>query len=127
MRFFSPHARDGRPRVCGPRQRRDYRPQQKPPVVLQLRHLPENAAAHTLCGGSALPQLPIDGSGRVLIIQQKLDFIREHGITLVVKGSDWEGEYSFIEPYCEVRYLPRTEGVSTSGMALLLSTGGSKT
>ena len=65
---------------------------------------------------------PVDGSGRVLIIQQKLDFIRAHGITLVVMGSDWEGEYGFIEPYCEVRYLPRTEGVSTSGIALSLST-----
>ena len=59
---------------------------------------------------------PVDGSGRVLIIQQKLDLIRAHGITLVVMGSDWEGEYAFIEPYCEVRYLPRTGGVPTSGI-----------
>ena len=61
---------------------------------------------------------PVDASVRVLIIQQKLDFILEHGITLVVVGSDWEGQYTFFDPYCEVRYLPRTEGVSTSGIVL---------
>ena len=59
---------------------------------------------------------PVDGSGRVLIIQQKHDFIRAHGITLVVMGRDWEGEYVINEPYWEVRYLPRTEGVSMSGI-----------
>jgi len=29
-------------------------------------------------------------------------------------GSDWEGEFNFLEEYCEVRYLPRTKGISTT-------------
>lgn len=70
---------------------------------------------------SRTPQSPvrwkraIKGCGVLLLLHTRY-FIREHGITRVVMGSDWEGENGFIAPYCEVRYLPRTEGVSTSGI-----------
>ncbi len=29
-------------------------------------------------------------------------------------GDDWEGEFDFLKDVCEVVYLPRTEGISTS-------------
>ena len=29
-------------------------------------------------------------------------------------GSDWEGKFDFLKDYCEVVYLPRTEGISTT-------------
>jgi len=57
---------------------------------------------------------PIDGAGRVLIIQQKIDFISQYKIDMVVMGSDWKGDYDFLRPYCEVIYLDRTEGISTT-------------
>ena len=33
---------------------------------------------------------------------------------LFVMGHDWEGKFDFLKEYCEVVYLPRTEGISTS-------------
>jgi len=32
----------------------------------------------------------------------------------LVMGSDWEGKFDFCKPYCDVIYLPRTEGISTT-------------
>ena len=29
-------------------------------------------------------------------------------------GNDWEGKFDFLKDYCEVVYLPRTEGISTT-------------
>jgi glycerol-3-phosphate cytidylyltransferase len=57
---------------------------------------------------------PIDGAGPVLIIQQKIDFIFDNQIDLVVIGSDYVGGYDFLKPYCEVLYLERTQGISSS-------------
>ena len=32
----------------------------------------------------------------------------------LVMGNDWEGKFDFLKDYCEVVYLPRTEGISTT-------------
>jgi glycerol-3-phosphate cytidylyltransferase len=29
-------------------------------------------------------------------------------------GNDWEGKFDFLKEYCDVIYLPRTAGVSTT-------------
>ncbi len=29
-------------------------------------------------------------------------------------GDDWEGKFDFLKDQCEVIYLPRTEGISTT-------------
>ena len=29
-------------------------------------------------------------------------------------GNDWEGKFDFLKENCEVVYLPRTEGISTT-------------
>ncbi|HAX72725.1 MAG TPA: glycerol-3-phosphate cytidylyltransferase [Firmicutes bacterium] len=45
---------------------------------------------------------------------QKLDDIKKHHIDVFVMGDDWEGKFDDLQDYCEVVYLPRTEGVSTT-------------
>ena len=45
---------------------------------------------------------------------QKVQDVKEHDIDIFVMGHDWEGEFDFLKEYCEVIYLPRTEGVSTT-------------
>lgn len=45
--------------------------------------------------------------------QKKEDIIREK-IDIFVMGDDWEGKFDDLKDYCEVVYLPRTIGISTS-------------
>ncbi len=45
---------------------------------------------------------------------QKVDDIKKYEIDVFVIGDDWQGEFDYLEPYCEVVYLSRTEGVSTT-------------
>ena len=48
--------------------------------------------------------------------EQKRDDVKEYHIDAVVMGSDWEGNENFecLRDLCEVIYLPRTEGISTT-------------
>lgn len=46
--------------------------------------------------------------------EQKIQDVQNHGIDLFVMGDDWAGEFDFLKDYCEVVYLNRTEGISTS-------------
>ena len=43
---------------------------------------------------------------------QKIDDIQKYGIDIFAIGSDWEGYFDYLKEYCEVVYLPRTEGIS---------------
>lgn len=45
---------------------------------------------------------------------QKIDDVKKHNIDTFVMGNDWEGEFDFLKEYCEVVYLPRTSGISTT-------------
>ncbi len=45
---------------------------------------------------------------------QKIDDIRRYGVDLFVIGSDWEGKFDYLNEFCKVIYLPRTEGISSS-------------
>lgn len=45
---------------------------------------------------------------------QKIDDIRKYGIDIFTVGSDWTGKFDYLNEYCKVVYLPRTEGVSSS-------------
>ena len=47
-------------------------------------------------------------------IGQKIDDIKRYGIDVFVIGSDWIGKFDYLKEYCEVVYLPRTEGISSS-------------
>lgn len=45
---------------------------------------------------------------------QKAKDIQEHDVDVFVMGDDWKGKFDDLSKYCEVVYLPRTEGVSTT-------------
>lgn len=45
---------------------------------------------------------------------QKERDIVTYGADAVVMGSDWQGRFDHLKPLCEVLYLPRTEGVSST-------------
>lgn len=45
---------------------------------------------------------------------QKIDDIRRLGVDIFTVGSDWVGKFDYLNEYCKVVYLPRTEGVSSS-------------
>ena len=46
--------------------------------------------------------------------EQKIKDVKEHNIDVFVMGNDWEGKFDFLKDYCEVVYLPRTDGISTT-------------
>ena len=45
---------------------------------------------------------------------QKIDDIRRYGVDIFTVGSDWTGKFDYLKEYCEVVYLDRTEGVSST-------------
>ena len=45
---------------------------------------------------------------------QKIDDIKRYEIDIFTVGSDWVGHFDYLKEYCDVIYLERTEGVSSS-------------
>ena len=45
---------------------------------------------------------------------QKIDDIRRHNVDIFTVGSDWVGKFDYLNEYCTVVYLPRTEGISST-------------
>ncbi len=45
---------------------------------------------------------------------QKIDDIRRLSVDIFTVGSDWVGYFDYLNEYCKVVYLPRTEGISSS-------------
>lgn len=52
--------------------------------------------------------------------EQKIDDILKYNIDILVMGSDWTGKFDYLKEYCEVIYLPRTIGISSSKIKELL-------
>jgi len=46
--------------------------------------------------------------------EQKIQDVKNHNIDVFVMGDDWKGKFDFLKEYCEVIYLPRTDGISTT-------------
>lgn len=46
--------------------------------------------------------------------EQKIDDVVKNKVDVFVTGDDWKGRFDFLKDYCEVVYLPRTEGISTT-------------
>ena len=46
--------------------------------------------------------------------EQKVEDIKKYNVDIFTIGSDWEGKFDFLKEYCEVIYLPRTEGISST-------------
>lgn len=47
---------------------------------------------------------------------QKIHDIRKYGADVFVIGSDWSGKFDYLRDYCEVVYLERTKGVSSTDL-----------
>lgn len=47
-------------------------------------------------------------------VGQKIDDIQKYGVDVFAIGSDWEGKFDYLKEYCNVVYLPRTEGISST-------------
>ncbi|MFS0674948.1 glycerol-3-phosphate cytidylyltransferase [Ornithinibacillus sp. 179-J 7C1 HS] len=46
--------------------------------------------------------------------EQKVTDIKTYGVDTFVMGDDWKGKFDDLKKHCDVIYLPRTEGISTS-------------
>ena len=46
--------------------------------------------------------------------EQKISDVKEFRVDTFVMGSDWEGKFDFLKPYCDVVYLPRTPEISST-------------
>ena len=47
-------------------------------------------------------------------VGQKIDDIQRYDVDVFAIGSDWEGKFDYLREFCEVVYLPRTEGISST-------------
>lgn len=47
---------------------------------------------------------------------QKAEDIQRYGIDVFTLGTDWAGRFDYLKQYCEVVYLPRTSGISSSDL-----------
>lgn len=45
---------------------------------------------------------------------QKIDDIQRYDVDIFAIGSDWKGKFDYLNEYCKVVYLPRTEGISST-------------
>lgn len=57
---------------------------------------------------------------------QKISDVKEYHVDTFVMGDDWKGKFDFLKDYCEVVYLPRTEGISTTKIKQDLGLNGTK-
>ena len=49
-------------------------------------------------------------------LEQKRDYILEHGADVLVMGDDWAGRFDEFKDICEVVYLERTPAISTTAI-----------
>ncbi len=45
---------------------------------------------------------------------QKISDIEKYGVDIFTVGSDWVGKFDYLSEYCQVVYLPRTRGISST-------------
>jgi len=45
---------------------------------------------------------------------QKIEDIKKYNIDIFAIGSDWKGKFDFLKEFCEVVYLERTKGISST-------------
>ncbi len=54
--------------------------------------------------------------------EQKVEDIEKYNIDIFAIGKDWEGKFDFLKKYCEVIYLDRTDGISSTQLKNTLKT-----
>ena len=47
-------------------------------------------------------------------VGQKIDDVQKYEVDIFAIGSDWEGKFDYLNEFCKVVYLPRTEGISST-------------
>ncbi|MBS3650426.1 adenylyltransferase/cytidyltransferase family protein [Pseudaminobacter sp. 19-2017] len=47
-------------------------------------------------------------------LEEKGEYIKKYKADILVMGNDWEGRFDHWGHLCQVVYLPRTEGISTT-------------
>lgn len=52
---------------------------------------------------------------------QKERDIQAYGVSVLGMGDDWRGKFDHLKQYCEVVYLPRTHGISSTQIKSALS------
>lgn len=45
---------------------------------------------------------------------QKEYDVKEYDVDIFLMGHDWQGEFDYLSSLCEVKYLPRTENISST-------------
>ena len=45
---------------------------------------------------------------------QKIDDVQKYDVDIFAIGSDWSGKFDYLNEFCKVVYLPRTEGISST-------------
>lgn len=51
-------------------------------------------------------------------VGQKIDDIQKYDVDIFAIGSDWKGKFDYLNEFCKVVYLPRTEGISSTMLRL---------
>ena len=51
---------------------------------------------------------------------QKVTDIQDNDIDIFVMGDDWKGKFDKLKEFCEVIYLPRTKGISSTKLRSIL-------
>lgn len=54
--------------------------------------------------------------------EQKKTDIKKYDVSVFGMGHDWSGKFDYLKELCDVVYLPRTEGVSSSELKSRLQT-----
>jgi len=53
-------------------------------------------------------------------LELKGEYIKKYKADILIMGDDWKGRFDMFKNLCEVKYLPRTEGISTSEIIALI-------
>lgn len=54
--------------------------------------------------------------------EQKIRDIKKYNADVFVMGDDWKGKFDYLSEYCEVIYLERTKGISSTQLKKTLNT-----
>lgn len=57
-------------------------------------------------------------------LELKGEYIKEHKADVLVMGNDWEGRFDEFKSLCDVVYLPRTDGISTTELLAEIRSSG---
>ena len=56
--------------------------------------------------------------------EQKVEDVRLYHVDVFAMGDDWTGKFDFLKDQCEVVYMPRTEGISSTQIRKVMEAAG---